>query len=216
MKFKITLLLLLFYFRWDLKSQEIAEDFVYQSGCTYFKDFFHSSIIKEVDTLPSAIEELATDFVKNRFAPIYSKMEFVNVQIASLDSLQHMDVNYLKESNKTLRPIPFYSILYYYRDSILGIRQFCINLKMDYFGQVIDCNFPILSPERNIISLKTAKKSSDNLIYKFYPNFKIKEYKCNLVYDKVESNLVWEFCYISIDGKSGQCFLIDAFKNRYI
>jgi hypothetical protein len=171
-----------------------------------------------LDSIPKIIKEISLDFLKFRLADYYSKIEFINGQIFNTDTIQNK-LNELKIRNRFIQPIPYYDLNFALIDTSIGINKLWINIELDKFGQLIDCNFPILEPKSKIISIESAKIFSDSIINTKYPEIKSDNYKIELNFDKKEQQLEWIICYLRREERNEKdyiCLYINALRIELI
>ena len=197
-----------------------------QNTDTFYQNIFYKKYniqpqkIDSFDSLPDRIKKLSSDFTTNRFGGYNSMIKFIHAQIFPIDTLFKGDITDLKKRNVSVNPIPQYDLYYSFKDSSLGISQYCINIQMDKLGQVLYCNFPNLSsPEMKINSIMNARNYSDSIMTSLNPQISIKNYSISLIYDNNYGRLIWQICYFKVSNEFTsyyQCLLINAHYNKLI
>jgi hypothetical protein len=195
----------------NLNAQKVDSVFQY-IGHRIFNGV-QSKQITKFDYLPEKIQVVTLDFIKKRFDDYSLKIKFIDAQISPIDSFFIEDIEALKENNTIIHPIPYYDLYFSFKDVNLGISQYAIRIGIDKFGQVIECNFPLMSSGRKINSLMVAKEYSDSLLTVMYPKINKENPKISLEYSKENDILKWEFCYListTLNQRDYLCLILNA------
>ena len=190
------------------------QTFVFQDFKRIYYQVDPDSIIDNLQNLPSNIQDILTDFLSQRFGVYSNDLLFHSGYLYDLESIERTRPDVLSSNRKSLFVIPQYDLKYIFKNEEIGIRQYWVNIKLDKYGQVSECNFPsIVRRDFRIIPFERVKVITDSLLLETEEYLKVAPIKIDLIYEKHEEILTWQLCYFKSSGqdyKDYLCFILNA------
>jgi len=193
-------------------QEEILIDQPFRGLPSYYK----TNVI-EVDSLnqlPSIIQFISNNIINKSMTDFIDNIRFVKGQIIDLDkwlkndSIPQTEYNYI---------IPKYELFFELSDSSLGIKNFCFELNLDQYGQVIFLEWPRENYNKRINFINPNQIKAEAIKYAKEKKYKTETCVYKLKFDSKTNSICWYISFLQeFEGdenwhrKSYKTVVIDA------
>jgi hypothetical protein len=159
------------------------------NGYTYYGRF--STEIASLSVLPSKIQFNIKSLLEEALGEMSRNIQFSHGQVIDLKKYFSNDSVIFKMG----WIVPKYDLTFILRDSAIGLKSYCLELRIDEYGKIIKLNWPrkyysdkIKFKPRNEIEQFALRKAN-------FSNIDTNRYKVRFKYNDVHDKLCWVFMF---------------------